>query len=65
MKLKTRNHEQELESFRIEIHGNEYLLKEVSYGLQIIEITDDTILIAPQTANSAVVVTRDNRKNKL
>ena len=65
MKLKTRNQEQELESFRIEIHGNEYLLKEVSYGLQIIEITDDTILIAPQTANSAVVVTRDNRKNKL
>jgi len=50
----------ERESIRIKIHGNEYLLTEKADGLQIVEITDDVITVRPQTANSMVILTKNN-----
>lgn len=54
----------EVDGFRISIHGNVFLLKQVADGLHIIEVTDDCIMVRPQTANSMVIVTRDERKKK-
>lgn len=51
----------ETDGIRIRIHGNEYLLKQVADGLHIIEVTDDSVMIRPQTANSVVIVTRKDR----
>lgn len=51
----------ETDGIRIRIHGNEYLLKQVADGLHIIEITDDSVMIRPQTANSIVIVTKKDR----
>lgn len=51
----------EADGIRIRIHDNEYLLKQVADGLHIIEITDDSVMIRPQTANSVVIVTKKDR----
>lgn len=51
----------EADGIRIKVHGNEYLLKQVADGLHIIEITDDSVMIRPQTANSIVIVTKKDR----
>ena len=51
----------EADGSRIKVHGNEYLLKQVADGLHIIEITDDSVMIRPQTANSIVIVTKNDR----
>ena len=51
----------EADGIRIKVHGNEYLLKQVADGLHIIEITDDSVMIRPQTANSIVIVTKNDR----
>ena len=51
----------EIDSCRIKIHGNEFLLKQVSDGLHVIEITDDSVMVRPQTANSIVIVTKKDR----
>lgn len=66
MTIQLRHCEEPVEddSFHITIHGNEYLLKQVADGLHIIEVTDDSIMIRPHTANSVVIVTRDERKTK-
>lgn len=51
----------EVDGIRIKVHGNEYLLKQVADGLHIIEITDDSVMIRPKTANSIVIVTKKDR----
>ena len=51
----------EADGIRSKVHGNEYLLKQVADGLHIIEITDDSVMIRPQTANSIVIVTKNDR----
>ena len=54
----------EAESFRISIHGNEFLFKESADGLHIIEVTDDVIMVQPQTANSIILITKEKHKRK-
>lgn len=62
MIIKIREQEDfERESFRIQVKGNEYLIKENAEGFSITEITDSEILIRPQVANSIVVVTPKKR----
>lgn len=63
MEVQLRNFDGPIEAdgIRIKVHGNEYLLKQVADGLHIIEITDDSVMIRPQTANSIVIVTKKDR----
>ena len=48
----------EMDAIRIGIHDHEFLLKQTSDGLHIIELTDKDILVRPQVANSIVIVTK-------
>lgn len=58
MKVKIRNKETlEIESFRIEIGNNEYLLKEEAEGLKIINI-DNQITLRPDVANAIVLISK-------
>ena len=58
MKIKIRNKETlEIESFRIEIDNNEYLLKEEAEGLKIINI-DNQITLRPDVANAIVLISK-------
>lgn len=54
----------EVDGFRVKIHDNEFLIKGVADGLHIIEITNDNIMIRPNTANSVVLVTRTSKYEK-
>lgn len=59
MKVKIRNSgDFETESVRIEIGDKEFLLKEKADGLEIIEITDECIVLRPQVANSIVLLSK-------
>lgn len=65
MEVTARHHEPiETESFRVSIHGNEFLFKESPDGLHIVEVTDDVIMVQPQTANSIVLITKDKTQRK-
>lgn len=58
MKVKIRNKETlEIESFRIKIDNNEYLLKEEAEGLKIINI-DNQITLRPDVANAIVLISK-------
>ena len=63
MKVKRRGYADfETESVRIEIGENEFLLKEKADGLEIIEITDKSIELRPQVANSIVLLCKKGGK---
>ena len=48
----------EVESFRVRLHGKEYMMKQVADGIQVTEITNYDIMVRPQTANTIVIITR-------
>ena len=63
MKVKIRNvGEFDVEGLYIESGNSEYLLKEKADGVYIIEVTDNDILVRPQTANSLVLVDKEKLK---
>lgn len=59
MKLKVRHQdEREIDAFRIEKDGLEYLLQDTPGGIKIVEVTSESITIRPQVANAIVLVTQ-------
>ena len=48
----------EVHALRIKIDNNEFLIKQKSEGLHIVEITDNCIYVRPDSGNSIVLVTK-------